>query len=156
MSFQKLIDPAQAWFDPETGKPTVPFANYMRELDDLARHSIRFAEKYFTFADDGSTLDIGTLPEGAMIIRPISGIHVIQAFNAGSTNVADIGPSTDTDLWATDLALGTVGFVPLDENVSNIIGSGQGRVQVAVDLTGSAATTGKARAVISYILPSRI
>src|SRR5690606_3436301 len=107
------------------------------------------------YADDGKTLDVGNVPAGAMIIKPISGIHVIEAFNAGSGNVADIGPSTNTDLWGTNLALGTVGFVPLDEAVSNVVAVGDSLVQVAVDLTGTAATTGIARAVISYIVPAR-
>lgn len=151
---QRLLSPAVGWI--REGFPDPAFYNYMRELDDVARHSIQFREKYFTFADDGLTLDIGNIPVGAMIVKPISGIHVIEAFNAGTTNVADIGPSTDTDLWATDLALGTIGFIPLDEAVSNVVGNGQGLAQVAVDLTGSAATTGKARAMIAFIVPRAI
>jgi len=60
--------------------------------------------------------------------------------------------STDsgTDLWATDLALGTLAFVPLDEAVTFLV-SVDTVVQAAVDLTGTAATTGAAEIIICYI-----
>lgn len=113
---------------------------------------IQYLRKNFTFADDGLTLTIGTIPAGALIIKPISGVNVSVAFNAASTNVLDMGPSTDsgTDLWATDLALGTIGFIPLDEAVSNLV-SVDTVVQAAVDLTGTAATTGTGQIVIAFI-----
>jgi hypothetical protein len=152
---RQLLRPDTAWFDPANGRPTTDFYAYLRDLDAAVRGSVQVRERYFTFADDGKTLDIGNIPEGAVILKPISGIHVIEAFNAGSGNVADIGPSTNTDLWGTNLALGTVGFIPLDEAVSNVVAVGESLVQVAVDLTGTAATTGIARAVISYIVPAR-
>lgn len=153
---QRLLNPDIPWVDIKTGLPTKQFADYLRDLDDAVRHSVRFVEKYFTFANDGQVLDIGNIPEGAMLLRPISGIHVIQAFNAGGGNVADIGPSTNVDLWGTNLALGTVGFIPIDENVSNIVGAGEGLAQVEVDLTGGAANAGIARAVLGYIIPARV
>lgn len=113
---------------------------------------VHYLRKGFTYADDGSTLTIGTIPAGSLVLKPISGVAITTAFNAGLTNVADMGPSTDsgTDLWATDLALGTVGFVPIDEAVTNLV-SVDTVVQIAVDLTGTAATTGAAEAIICYI-----
>lgn len=153
MILQKLIDAKVPWVDGK-GVPTPDFFRYMQAADLILRSAVQTVEKYFTFADDGLTLNIGNIPAGALILKPISGIHVIQAFNAGSGNVADIGPSTNTDLWGTDLALGTIGFIPLDEAVSNIVAVGDSLAQVAVDLTGSAASTGQARAVISYIIPT--
>lgn len=117
-----------------------------------ATQQIHYLRRSFTFADDGLTLDVGTIPAGSLVLKPISGVAITQAFNAGSTNVADMGPSTDsgTDLWATDLALGTLGFVPIDEAVSNLV-SVDTLVQIAVDLTGTAATTGTGEVVICYI-----
>lgn len=113
---------------------------------------VHYLRKGITFADDGTTVDVGTIPAGSLILKPLSGVAVTTVFNAGSTNVLDIGPSTDsgTDLWATDLALGTVAFVPLDEAVTNLV-SVDTYVQAAVDLTGTAATTGAAEIVICYI-----
>jgi hypothetical protein len=113
---------------------------------------VHYLRKGITFADDGTTVDVGTIPAGSLILKPLSGVAVTTVFNAGSTNVLDIGPSTDsgTDLWATDLALGTLAFVPLDEAVTNLV-SVDTFVQAAVDLTGTAATTGAAEIVICYI-----
>lgn len=113
---------------------------------------IHYLRKSITFADDGTTVTVGTIPAGSLILKPISGVAVTTVFNAGSTNVLDIGPSTDsgTDLWATDLALGTLAFVPLDEAVTNLV-SVDTIVQAAVDLTGTAATTGAAEIIIAYI-----
>lgn len=149
----RLPDPWVPWFEPQTGKPTQVFYDYMREADAALRASIRFIELDFAFGDDGTTLTIGRIPAGSMLLKPISGIHVIQAFNAGSGNVADMGPSTNTDLWGTDLALGTVGFVPIDEAVSNVVAAGDEIAQLAVDLTGTAATTGIGRAVLCFVQP---
>lgn len=113
---------------------------------------IHYLRKSITYADDGTTVTVGTIPAGSLILKPISGVAVTTVFNAGSTNVLDIGPSTDsgTDLWATDLALGTLAFVPLDEAVTNLV-SVDTIVQAAVDLTGTAATTGAAEIIIAYI-----
>lgn len=113
---------------------------------------VHFLRKSITFADDGATVTVGTIPAGSLILKPISGVAVTTVFNAATTNVADMGPSTDsgTDLWATDLALGTLGFVPLDEAVSNLV-TVDTVVQIAVDLTGTAATTGEAEVIICYI-----
>jgi hypothetical protein len=117
-----------------------------------ASQQVHYLRKGFTYADDGTTLTIGTIPAGSLVLKPISGVAVTTAFNAGSTNVADMGPSTDsgTDLWATDLALGTLGFIPIDEAVTNLV-SVDTVVQIAIDLTGTAATTGAGEAIICYI-----
>lgn len=119
---------------------------------DYRKQMIHYLRKGITFADDGTTVTVGTIPAGSLIVKPISGVAVTTVFNAGSTNVLDIGPSTDsgTDLWATDLALGSLAFVPLDEAVTNLV-SVDTVVQAAVDLTGTAATTGAAEIIIAYI-----
>jgi hypothetical protein len=113
---------------------------------------IHYLRKSITFNDDGTTVTVGEIPAGALVLKPISGVAVTTAFNAGTTNVLDVGPSTDsgTDLWATDLALGTIGFVPLDEAVTNLV-SANTIVQAAIDLTGTAATTGAAEIIIAYV-----
>lgn len=113
---------------------------------------VHYLRKSITFADDGTTVTVGTIPAGSLVLKPLSGVAVTTVFNAGSTNVLDMGPSTDsgTDLWATDLALGTLAFVPLDEAVTFLV-SVDTVVQAAVDLTGTAATTGAAEIIICYI-----
>jgi hypothetical protein len=116
---------------------------------------VHYLRKEFTFADDGKTLTVGVIPANSLVLKPLSGVAVTTVFNAGSTNVADMGPSTDsgTDLWATDLALGTLATVPLDEAVTSLV-TVDTTVQIAVDLTGTAATTGAAVAFICYIPPN--
>lgn len=119
---------------------------------DYGVQMVHYLRKSITYADDGTTVTVGTIPAGSLILKPISGVAVTTVFNAGSTNVLDVGPSTDsgTDLWATDLALGTLGFVPLDEAVTNLV-TVDTIVQAAVDLTGTAATTGAAEIIIAFV-----
>lgn len=113
--------------------------------------------KDFTFADDGSTLTIGVAPVGATVIR--GGVVVSTAFNAGTTNVLDIGTSGDADGFATDLALGTVGVISADEMATtNDAGpfTSDTTITCTVDLTGTAATTGVGRAWVEFILDSNM
>ena len=117
-----------------------------------AHQMIHYLRKGITFADAGTTVTVGTLPAGAQIIKPISGVSVNIAFNGDTTNTLDIGPSTDsgTDLWATDLALGSIAYVALDEAVSMTI-SVDTIVQAAVVSTASA-SAGSAEIIIAYAL----
>ena len=117
------------------------------------QHQIHYLRKYFTKADAALTLDMGYVPPGACIIR--GGVAVIELFNAGTNNRADIGPSTDTDGFATDLALGTVGVIVADEMATSndFYAETAQLIQVVVDVTGTAATTGKAIACVEYMVP---
>ncbi len=117
---------------------------------DYNMQVVHYLRKGFTFADDGSVLTVGTLPAGAQIIRPMSGVAVNVAFNAGSTNVLDIGIGSNDDLYGTDLAWGTIAFVPLDEAVSMTVAADT-VITATVDLTGTAATAGQGEIVICYI-----
>jgi hypothetical protein len=113
-------------------------------------HTLR---KGFTYADDGSTITMGVLPIGAIVIR--AGVVVSTAFNAGTTNVLDIGTSGDTDGFATDLALGTVGVIVADEMATtNDAGpyTSDTTIQMVVDLTGTAATAGTGTAWVEFIV----
>lgn len=117
----------------------------------LATQQVHYLRKKITFANDGQTVDVGTIPAGALVLKPISGVHVSVAFNGGTTNTLDIGPSTDsgTNLWATVLALGTIGFIPIDEVVSNVV-SVDTLVQAKVVSTASA-SAGTGYIVIAYV-----
>jgi hypothetical protein len=116
-----------------------------------SQQMVHYLRKGITYADDGKTVDIGTLPDGAIILKPLSGVAVNVAFNGGTTNTLDIGPSTDsgTNLWGTLLALGTIAFVPLDEAVTLLV-SGDTKVQAKVVSTASA-SAGSAEIIIAYI-----
>lgn len=127
-----------------TGSP----GSTARQLSIQAVHYLR---KKITFADNGKTVDVGTIPAGALLLKPISGVSVAVAFNGDTTNTLDIGPSTDagTDLWATALALGTTTFVQIDEAVSNLV-SVDTKVQAKVTSSASA-SAGEGYIVIAYI-----
>jgi hypothetical protein len=118
---------------------------------DIGYGVVQFMRKSITYLDDGKTVDVGTLPDGALILKALSGVAVNVAFNGGTTNTLDIGPSTDsgTNLWATILALGTIAFVPLDEAVTLLV-SGDTKAQAKVVSTASA-TAGAAEIVIAFV-----
>lgn len=114
---------------------------------------VHYLHKDFTYADDGSTLSMGYVPIGATVIR--GGVVVSTAFNAGSTNVLDIGTAADSDGFATDLALGTIGVIAADEMATtNDAGPYTAITEIVcvVDLTGTAATAGVGRAWVEYIV----
>lgn len=119
---------------------------------DSGTQEITYLRRGITFADNGLTVDVGTLPAGASIVKPISGVQVNIAFNGATTNTLDIGPSTDsgTNLWATLLALGTIGFIPLDEAVANTV-TVDTLVQAKV-VADASPTTGSGEIIIAYTL----
>jgi hypothetical protein len=118
---------------------------------------VHYLRKTITFANDGQEVTIGRIPAGSVIIKPMSGVMVHAVFNAATTNVLDIGYNggaagaiDDPDYLATDLALGSLAFVPIDEPVTNRVAVNT-IVTASVDLTGTAATTGEAEVIICYI-----
>jgi hypothetical protein len=120
---------------------------------DFHTAQVHYLTKEFTYADDGSTLTLGVVPAGGYVVR--GGVVVKVAFDAGSTNVLDIGTSSDTDGFATDLALGTIGVIATDEmaTTNDAYCSSDTTIQCVVDLTGTAATAGTAMAWVEYIVP---
>ena len=116
-----------------------------------SQQMIHYLRKGITYADDGTTVDVGTIPAGSLILKPLSGVYVNTAFNGATTNTLDIGPSTDsgTNLWGTLLALGAIAHVPLDEAVAMTV-SVDTLVQAAVVST-TGASAGSAEIVIAFI-----
>lgn len=112
---------------------------------------VHYLRKSITFADNGVAVTVGTIPAGSLVLRPVSGVHVTTAFNAGTGNVLDIGSSANDDLWGTDLALGTATFVPVDEAIGGFLVTADTVVTATVALSGTAATAGAAEVVICYI-----
>lgn len=107
-------------------------------------------------ADNGKPKKVGTLPAGAIMIQPISGVAVTTAFNAGTTNTINIGTPADDDLYGTVMALGTKAFVPLDEaatatNVNTWLVTADTDIIATVVLSGTAATAGEAEVLIAFI-----
>lgn len=98
---------------------------------------------------------IGTLPAGAVVLN--AGVVVTTAFNAGTTNVMDIGTASDDDGFATDLALGTIGRIVADElaTSNDCLMTADTAITATLALTGTAATTGSGVVYVEYIIPDR-
>lgn len=111
---------------------------------------VHYLRKGITFADGVVTVTVGTIPAGSVIIKPMSGVHVSTAFNYGTNNRLDVGTTSTADLYGTDLALGTAGFVPLDKAVSNYV-STDTVIKATTDVTGTAGTAGVAQIIIAYV-----
>ncbi|QIG68265.1 hypothetical protein EVB56_074 [Rhizobium phage RHph_Y1_10] len=128
-------------------------ATTARQLATQQTHYLRCG---ITYADNGVAKIVGIIPANSQIINLTSGVYIREAFNAGTTNVLDIGTSADDDLYATDLALGAKAFVAIDEaatatNVNGWYVTVDTTITATVALSGTAATTGQAEVIISYI-----
>jgi hypothetical protein len=117
----------------------------------MQRQMVHFLRKSIAFTDNGTALTVGVIPAGSLILKPMSGVHVTTVFNAGSTNVLDVGTSDNDDLFGTDLALGTANFIPLDETIGGYLVSADTTITATVGLSGTAATTGAGEVVIAYV-----
>lgn len=118
---------------------------------ELHTQQIHYLRKGFTFADNGTVLTVGTLPAGALIVKPCSGVHVVTVFNAGTNNFMDVGTTTTGDLFGTDLSLLATTFVPLDEAIGGFRLAAAIDITMTLQLSGTPATTGDAELVIAYI-----
>lgn len=121
------------------------------EARDLGIQAVHYLRKTVTFADDGVAVDVGVLPAGATIVKPMSGAAVVTAFNAVTTNTLNVGTTADDNLYGTLLAVGTADFVPLDEAVSYRVDVDT-TITATVVLTGGSETAGEAEVVICYVV----
>ena len=114
---------------------------------------IHYLRKDITFADAATTVVVGAIPSGSIILEAISGVYVSTVFNAGTNNRLDIGASTDsgTNNYSTLLTLLGIGFIELDEVAATLKMSADTTISAYVDVTGTAATTGVASIIIAYI-----
>jgi hypothetical protein len=82
-------------------------------------------------------------------------VFVITAFNAGTTNTLDIGIVGDSDLYVDGAEVGTAGDAALGATalVANWSDIGTTDVKLAAKYiqTGTAASAGGARIVVSYV-----
>lgn len=112
---------------------------------------VHYLRKRITYADNGTVVQVGTIPAGSIFLKTISGVVVRTAFNGDTTNTVSIGPSTDsgTDLWATALALGSIGPVGFDEAVAQYVSSDT--IASATVTSTASASAGVAEVIICYI-----
>lgn len=99
---------------------------------------------------------IGTLPATAIITRWV--VHIMTAFNAGTTNVLEVGMNSATfnDIAATASTVsGTLGAKSGDVAAVTARGrlAADTPVRAIYTQTGGAATTGAAEIAVFYIIP---
>ena len=116
---------------------------------DAGFQNIQYLRKRITFSDTGP-VTVGVIPAGGTILKPISGIQVEQAFDAGTNNNIDIGTTAVGDLYATDLSGATVTFAPLDEAVPLTV-TADTAITATVQLSGTPATEGVATVIIGFL-----
>lgn len=115
--------------------------------------NIHYLRKPIAFSNGiAAVVEVGVVPAGSIVLR--GGVVVTTAFNAGSTNVLDIGTVADDDGFATDLALGTIGVINTDEMAtSNDMGpmAADTIINATMALTGTAPTAGAGVVWIEYM-----
>jgi hypothetical protein len=117
-----------------------------RELGFQAIHYLRLR---LDEADGAGPHTIGTIPAGSLIIKPISGVQVNVAYS-GTNPVADIGTTSNDDLYGTDLDLdAAVGFVPLDEAVSMVVAADT-TLTITIALDTPVGNDGQLDVIIAY------
>lgn len=102
-----------------------------------------------TIAYTNTTITLGTIPAGATILAPISGVDVLTVFNAGTNNRLNIGITGTTAKYASVLTLLTAGFVPMAVAVGHTVDVDT-PIILTLDITGTAPTTGDVTIVIAY------
>ena len=115
---------------------------------------VYFLRKTVNFGDTGIATGVlmGTLPSGAHIIN--TSVHVRTVFNAATTNVLTVGTNSsayDDCINAAAVAEGTLGYTVATPNADIVYPTGDLGVYVKYTQTGTAATTGKADIVVSYV-----
>jgi len=111
------------------------------------------AEAEITFAAAAARVLIAKLPIGAVITR--AWVEVLTAFNAGTTNLVTVGhgavgAGTADDIVDT-VTEGTPGVYPGVAGIPMAAETAEKEVYVYYTPTGTAPTTGKARAFIEYV-----
>lgn len=118
---------------------------------DYQKQMVHYLRKSIAYTDDGTELTVGVMPAGALMLKPTSGVAVTTVFNASAGNVLQIGTDSDPNYFATSLALGTAGFVPVDLSTGVYLVTAATTVTATVELTGTAATAGAGEVIITYI-----
>lgn len=114
---------------------------------------VHYLRKTMIYSNETET-NIGNIPSGSLILKPISGVHISTAFDATTTNVIDVGFSAnpnDPNLLGTVMDLKSATFVPLDEAVGGYLVTADVTVTATISHTGAAASAGSAELVICYI-----
>jgi hypothetical protein len=107
--------------------------------------------KIITFADSATAVKIGTLPPNCCRLNIL--FQTTTAFNAATTNVIDVGISSNDDKYVDGTDITAVG----NHACTSLLVGAVESATVSTDVyatykeTGTAATTGVGRIVVEYI-----
>lgn len=119
-------------------------------------NQVHYLAKTITVADAGTTVTVGYLPPGAVVIPGISGIAVNVVFNGDATNTCDVGIVGSTTKYSSALALGTLGWIESDvltESVGTRMNTTAEEKVIATVVSTADATTGSATVILAYVIP---
>ena len=111
-----------------------------------------YLRKNVTFADDGTAVTVGVLPEGSVIVA--AGAVVSTAFNDSGTDLLDIGISGgDVDGIAANIDISSVGLKAGTVSGSDDLGPFSADVTVIAQFDGASgnADAGSAEVIVEYV-----
>ena len=120
--------------------------------EDLVRNTdpLCYAQRATLAYTDVVAKNLFTLPLGAVIIGFV--INVTTAFNAGTTNVIDIGTAALANRFVDDKAVGTPAAMSLTPSADEAALTASTLIKGIYVPTGDAATAGAATITALYIL----
>lgn len=123
--------------------------NDAREYHTSQTHYLR---KAITYADDGTTVSLGWVPDGAVIVD--GGVNVSTAFDGDTTNTLDIGyrnggnsETDDADEFASAIALGTAGSIVADDMATAAVNTFPNGAEITASVTSTASASAGAGVV---------
>lgn len=125
---------------------------------EYIHNTVHYLAKTITYADDGKTITVGTIPAGAVIVPGLCAVAVNVVFNGGSTNTVDVGISGTTQKYSSALALGTLGWIEQDvvtESAGVRMSLASAETIIATVVSTANASTGSATVIMAYVIPDR-
>ena len=116
----------------------------------LPIQAVHFLRKGITFADRGVNLTVGIIPAGSLILAPISGVHVLTAFNGGGTDLVDIGTAGTPEQFGANLDVSSTGVKVVAVSANMRVSVDTTIIASYADANGDA-STGDAEIVIAYV-----
>lgn len=119
---------------------------------DAGYENIQYYRKRIQFSDGVLTWKF-KIPAGSVILAAISGVDVQTVFNFGTNNRVQIGDASGASKYGLNLSLLALGFVPMAVAIGHKV-TVDTDIIFAVDVTGTAGTTGDAELVLAFINPN--
>lgn len=107
-------------------------------------------QKYFTFADAGTVIEIGYLPPNSYVLGVA--VQVEVAFNGDATNTLDVGITGAAANFANDASLAAVANASVTLLNSGEVQSASASTKIIGTVVSTAnASAGKARVTVTYV-----